>query len=133
MPAGSCLCGAVQFQIIGPMRPVLACHCQQCRKQTGHYFAATSVPNAAIEMTQDTGLAWFRASDMAQRGFCKLCGSTLFWKPDDGDHTSVGAGTLDAPTGLKMTRHVFVADKGDYYDIADDLPRHAQFSGAKNA
>ena len=119
---GSCLCGAVAFEVEGPLRPVIACHCTQCRKISGHYWAASSAPDAAITMTQDAGLRWFRASDTAQRGFCGDCGSTLFWKPDDAPRTAIAAAALDGEAP-KLAAHVFVADKGDYYDIADGVPQ----------
>jgi len=133
MIEGSCLCGAVRFSIDGPMRDVLGCHCGQCRKQTGHYWAATSVPDAALQFQQQDGLAWFEASDTVRRGFCKLCGSTLFWKPGGEGRTVVSAGSLEPGTGLRLTQHVFVKDKGDYYEITDGLPQHHAFSGAENA
>ena len=133
MQNGSCLCGAVTFRISGEMRDVLACHCQQCRKTSGHYWAATSVRDTALEMTRKGGLAWFRASDTAQRGFCNLCGSTLFWKPDNADRTAVSADALDGATGLELSQHVFVADKGDYYALSDGKPQHTQFSGGEDA
>lgn len=133
MVTGSCLCGAVSFTLRGPLRDVLGCHCGQCRKQTGHFWAATSVPDEALEMTRQDGLAWYRASDTVQRGFCRECGATLFWKPDNAPRIAVGVGGLEQPTGLKMTSHVFVADKGDYYEIADGLPQHERFSGGEDA
>ena len=133
MIRGSCLCGAVAFTLSGPLRPVLGCHCSQCRKQSGFYWAATSVPDDALTVERDDGLTWFGASDTAQRGFCKLCGSTLFWRPADAPRTVVSAAALDEPTGLRMSDHVFVEDKGEYYEIADGLPQHARFSGAENA
>lgn len=133
MLTGSCLCGSVAFKIEGQLRDVLACHCRQCRKQSGHYWAASAVPETALKLTRNEGLAWFRASDTAQRGFCRCCGSTLFWKADNASRIAVGAGSLSAPTDLALTRHVFVADKGDYYEIVDGLPQYQQFSGAENA
>jgi hypothetical protein len=119
---GSCLCGAVAFEIEGPLRDVTYCHCSQCRKVTGHHMAATSAPLSAIRMLNETGLAWYRSSGEAQRGFCKTCGATLFWKPDDEARYAIAAGSLDLPTGLKAVKHIYVADKGDYYAIADGLP-----------
>ncbi|MFK7939728.1 MAG: GFA family protein [Roseovarius sp.] len=133
MHTGSCLCDAVSFEITGPLRDVLGCHCQQCRKQSGHYWAATSVADDALRFIRQEGLTWYNASATARRGFCKFCGSTLFWKPVGADRTAVGAGSLDTPTGLRLTRHVFMADKGSYYDIADGTPQHAQFSGEEDA
>ena len=120
---GACLCGRIRLKIAGAMRPVVACHCSQCRKQTGHYYAATNAPDAAIEIEGGEHLKWFQSSDQAKRGFCAECGSALFWKHDKDDFTSILAGCLDLPTGLRLEKHIFVADKGDYYDITDGLPQ----------
>ncbi len=60
---------------------------------------------------------------MARRGFCRDCGSSLFWEPTSGDRISIAAGTLDSPTGLDAAAHVFVRDSGDYYTISDGLPQ----------
>ncbi len=132
MVKGSCLCGAVAFTIDGPMRDVLGCHCGQCRKQTGHFWAATSVQDDALQFERQDGLSWFDASGTARRGFCKLCGSTLFWKPAGQARTVVSAGSLEPGTGLRLSQHVFVKNKGDYYQIADGLPQHMEFSGVEN-
>jgi len=99
------------------MRAVIACHCTQCRKTSGHYWAATSVPREALTITRDDGLKWFRSSDHARRGFCSGCGASLFWEEDGSGQISIGAGTLDQKTGLVCEKHIFVADKGDYYGI----------------
>jgi hypothetical protein len=123
---GSCLCGAVRFEVTPPLRSVVACHCSQCRKTSGHYWAASSVPLAGFRLLTETGLAWYRASATARRGFCRLCGSTLFWQPDDGDRISFSPGALDEPSGLRIDRHIFVADKGDYYTLGDGAPQHAE-------
>lgn len=121
--AGSCLCGAVRFRTNGPLRGVVYCHCTQCRKQSGHYYAATSVASDRIEIEGEDAITWFRASAEARRGFCSVCGSALFWQSDGADRISILAGAFDGPTGLAGERHIFVGDKGDYYDIGDGLPR----------
>ncbi|MGB7285876.1 MAG: GFA family protein [Salaquimonas sp.] len=121
---GSCLCGKVSYRVEGPLREVLACHCTQCRKQSGHHFAATNAEDKALSVSGDEYIKWYRASDSAKRGFCSNCGSVLFWKHDDHDYTSILAGSFDKPTDLKMGKHIFVADKGDYYEIADDVPQY---------
>ncbi len=122
---GGCLCGAVRYEARGPLADVTACHCSQCRRQSGHLYATTGVARQDLMLIEDRGLKWYRASETARRGFCGECGSTLFWESDAGDATAILAGSLDAPTGLKLARHIFVADKGDYYDITDGLPQHA--------
>ena len=123
---GSCLCGAVAFSINMPLKGVTYCHCSQCRKQSGIFYASTNVPLSGFTLTRHDGLAWYAASDIARRGFCKDCGSFLFWQANGSDRIAVSAGALDMPTGLEAERHIFVDDKADFYDIADDLPQFAQ-------
>ena len=100
---GSCLCGAVGFAFDGELRPPDACHCTQCRKQSGHYFAS---------------------SERVRRGFCSVCGSTLFWDPVRRDFIGVAMGAFDTPTATHLKMHIFVAEKGDYYELADGLPQN---------
>ncbi len=119
---GSCLCGAIRYEVEGPMRPVVACHCAQCRKTSGHYVAATSALRGDVTVTGE--VTWYRSSDSARRGFCGTCGSNLFWD-GPGTHLSIHAGTLDGATGLALAGHIFCADKGDYYPISDPLPQAA--------
>jgi hypothetical protein len=83
-------------------------------------------------MTNDEGLRWYSSSDEAERGFCKHCGSSLFWRHKDAPSISIQPGTLDLPTGLKADAHIFVADASDYYTIDDDLPQHDDY-GTINA
>jgi len=83
------------------------------------------VKRNAIRVHGNDAVTWFKSSDKVERGFCSVCGSTLFWKPTVGDYeyTAVAMGVLDAPTGMKLSKHTFVGDKGDYYEIADGLPQ----------
>lgn len=120
MTTGACLCGAVTYRVTGALRPVIACHCSQCRKTSGHFVAATSAPRQSVAVKGE--VRWYRSSETAQRGFCPVCGSSLFWE-GPGTHLSIHAGTLDAPTGLALKGHIFCADKGDYYEIADGTPQ----------
>lgn len=114
---GGCLCGAVRYEVHGPLRPVVVCHCTQCRKQTGHFLAATGCLREHLVLTRTDGLKWYRSSDIAKRGFCGECGSVIFWQADVAAHTSITPGTLDGDTGLQTAVHIGVADKGDYYAI----------------
>ncbi len=116
---GSCECGAVKYELHGELRTVTACHCNQCRKTSGHFWAATSVPEDKLIVTKDAGLKWYRSSDFAKRGFCSECGSSLFYKVDEKPNVAIGAGTLDGETGLVTAKHIFVKNKGDYYELGD--------------
>ena len=121
---GSCLCGGVRFVVHAGLRPVDFCHCTQCRKTSGHFVAATACEPQDLEFLDDGGLRWYASSAIAERGFCRHCGSSLFWRPVHGRHVSIMAGSLDGSTGLKSIEHIFVADAGDYYTIGDGLPQH---------
>jgi len=123
---GSCNCGAVQYEVKGVPKGPSVCHCRQCRKQSGHLWASAYVPDTSLTITQDQGLKWYAASATAKRGFCGTCGAFLFWKMHSEKSTSFSLGSVDGPTGLKLEKHIFTADKGDYYEISDDLPQHQQ-------
>ncbi len=112
---GSCLCGGVVFDLTAPLRPVIACHCTQCRKQSGHFWAATSVPLSAFRLIRFDTLAWFHASPQAKRGICTGCGAFLFWQATGSDTISLGAGCLDGPTGLQIAESWHEDSAGDYY------------------
>ena len=108
----------------GALRPSVACHCTQCRKTSGHYWSATQVAPDQFTLTRDATLAWFQSSPQAKRGFCNTCGASIFWMHDgDNGAISIASGMIDGTTGLKTDKHIYVADKGDYYDIADGKPQ----------
>jgi hypothetical protein len=116
----------VTFEVQGPLPPADACHCTKCRKHSGHFFVSTDVPRAALTIHGIENVKWFRSSEKARRGFCSNCGSTLFWDPlDQQKHAWIGVamGAFDLPTETRLGIHVFVADKGDYYEITDGLPQ----------
>ena len=126
---GGCLCGAVRYEVNGPLRDVINCHCSMCQRLHGGSGPHTKARKADITITGDAGLAWYRSSDVARRGFCRVCGASLFWEPFGQDGTGILAGTLDGPTGLKTIGHIFVGEKCDFYEITDGLP---QFEGSSD-
>jgi len=124
MYTGSCLCGAVRFEVDAALPPPDACHCVQCRKQSGHYFVSTDVPKEALTVHGREHLTWYRSSEKARRGFCSRCGSSLFFEPLQRDWIGVAMGAFDGPTDTTLGLHIFVAEKGDYYQITDGLPQN---------
>lgn len=121
---GSCLCGSVSYTFDGPISGVLCCHCTQCRKQSGHHFAAVHISRDRFRMGQDECLAWYQSSAESRRGFCRNCGSVLFWENVNRDTISVLAGGIDGPLGARVEAHIFVDDKGDYYEISGDARQY---------
>ncbi|MBQ0804923.1 MAG: GFA family protein [Sulfitobacter sp.] len=127
MMQGSCLCGEITFQAEAAAREPAACHCTQCRKQSGHHWVSVQVMDSALKINGTP--RWYTSSPGVRRGFCPTCGSFLFWKSDADPDTGVSLGAVDGPTGLHLTRHIFVADKGDYYDIPDGVPQEEKEDG----
>ena len=117
---GGCLCGGVRYRITGPLRDVVFCHCTRCRRTHGHFAAYTACAREDLELVEDATLRWFEL-DGSRRGFCSRCGASVFWERGERPIVSVAAGTLDGPTGLRPSRHIFTADAGDYYELADGL------------
>jgi len=116
---GSCLCGVVRYQVLGAARSIVACHCHQCRKSSGHYVAATQVAKQDLQVSGADAITWYRSSDAAERGFCGTCGSNLFWRRHGASFVSIFAGSIDGPTGLIMDRQLHAESKGDYYELPD--------------
>ncbi|QMU58911.1 MAG: GFA family protein [Boseongicola sp.] len=116
---GQCLCGSVQYETSGEVRSVSACHCEQCRRQSGHVWssAQTSMQDIVIE----GDVRWFEASSKAKRGFCAICGSFLFWKAQEEDFMSFSLGSVSGATGSRLEKHIFTGEKGDYYEISDGV------------
>ena len=134
MATGRCLCGAVRYQVDGPLRDVLICHCEECRRWTGHFSANTAARREDLVLTEAQGLRWIdspRSDAHARRGFCARCGSSLFWDAPGRPTVSIAAGSLDEPTDLRVSAHWYVTQAGDYYDIPDDGLPHHDYSGER--
>jgi hypothetical protein len=123
MLKGKCDCGDVCFEIKEARETVTVCHCSQCRRISGHLWASTKAQFDNVIFSRKEGLQWYISSTFAKRGFCKHCGSSLFYRMNDEDGIGIAAGCLDKSTELKIGKHIFVKDKGDYYDITDDAPQ----------
>lgn len=108
-----------------------ACHCSICRRATGHFEAGVDVARTAVTIEGADAITWYRTSADVQRGFCGTCGSPLFFDNDEADWIGINLGAFEKPTGTRLAQHIFVADKGDYYDIADGLPQYDTIPGAK--
>ena len=130
MIQGSCLCGGIRIEIDEPLEKAPeACHCTQCRKQTGNFLTAMNVRRTALKILGSENVKWYQSSEKVQRGFCSICGSVLFWNPTIEGYlwTGVALGCLDTKTDLRIAKHTFVKDKGSYYDITDGAPQFAEY------
>ncbi|MEL6450480.1 MAG: GFA family protein [Pseudomonadota bacterium] len=123
MPRGTCECGAVAFEVTLSRTSVTVCHCTQCRRTSGHLWGSVKADYADLHFDRQDGLQWYASSDMAQRGFCRVCGSSLFYRMNGEAGIGISAGLFDTPTGFTTGKHIHTAHKGDYYDIADGAPQ----------
>ncbi|MFT5217994.1 MAG: hypothetical protein ACI9LO_000332 [Planctomycetota bacterium] len=130
---GGCLCRGVRYQIVGPARDVINCHCENCRRTHGNFAAYTSVSKADLKFISDSTLTWYHdESPDTLRGFCNDCGASLFWDAQDGkEKMAVAAGSLDDGKHLKTIGHIFVDEAANYTLMSDGLPRFAQSSDGK--
>jgi len=125
--SGRCLCGAVRFQVAGAVRDILVCHCVECRRWTGGPWPATVAQATELEIDGAEHLRWRHspASEKgAERGFCTVCGSALFWRVPGGSRIGFGAGTLDDASGLEVAGHIWVEHAQAWSAIPDGLPQH---------
>lgn len=127
MHKGRCECGAVRFHFSSPIGDFAACHCRQCRRMSGMFWAGFDVPISALVFDIDDGLTWYESSNWAKRGFCRICGASLFYKLNTAEKYEVAPGCIEGDLGRKISHHICVADKGDYYDICDGARQFAAF------
>ncbi|MCP4424357.1 MAG: GFA family protein [Chloroflexi bacterium] len=128
---GGCLCGAVRYEVHGSLHDVVNCHCRMCLRIHGHYGAYSSAARENLSFTTDDGLKWYQSiqddvGGNVYRGFCKHCGSSLFWQVKSKNEISIAAGSLDQAPNLKTAAHIWVSSAGDYYEISDNLPQIAE-------
>jgi hypothetical protein len=118
---GGCLCGTVKFLGKGQPSGVHVCHCEQCARWTGGPAMCVEF-EGGIDITG--AVTWFASSEWAERGFCGVCGSGMFYRLKDGSYINVAAGFLDERGDLApIDQHIFVDRKPRFYDFADNAPR----------
>jgi hypothetical protein len=122
---GRCLCGGVRYEVTGPLRDVVVCHCSRCLRTHGHAAAYTSCARDDLVLVSDATLRWYEA-DARARGFCSNCGASVFWRADGRATISIAAGTLDQPTGLRTIAHIYTRGHADYYEITGPGERHPE-------
>jgi hypothetical protein len=114
--SGGCACGGVRYEVDGPLRDVVVCHCERCRRTHGHVAAYAACEATDLMLIEDRTLRWYHAEDRA-RGFCSQCGASVLWRAAERTTISIAAGTLAEPTGLRTIAQIYTAHRGDYYEL----------------
>jgi len=127
MHTGSCLCGAVKYEIDGALAPIQLCHCHMCRRASGTAFAS-NMPVAAADFRVIAGAASLKSYESSpgkERLFCAECGSPIISRSRLAPGVvRVRVGTLGAAEGATLSFHFNVASKAPWWPIADDLPQY---------
>jgi ubiquinone/menaquinone biosynthesis C-methylase UbiE len=122
---GSCLCGAVAFEIEGRVSPMQTCHCSRCGKVSGSAFS-TSLLTAGKSFRWLRGaeaISVFRLPSGFAHSFCRSCGSPVPVPYPDGKVVGLPAGSLEGDPGTRLLRHTFVGSKAPWFEITDDVPQ----------
>jgi hypothetical protein len=130
MYTGGCLCGAIQFEIRGPIRNIVYCHCSQCRKAQGSAFASNGIVDSqAFEiLTGADRLTGFEATPGQIKYFCKQCGSPIMSKTvSRPDQIRVRLGTINSDITERPGAHIFVTSKANWETLCGDLPQYDTF------
>jgi hypothetical protein len=126
MSTGSCLCGAVRYEIRGDPALMYHCHCGTCRKANGSSFA-TNLIVPADDFVVTAGrerLTAFESSPAKHRFFCSACGSPIYSHAAATQHiVSVRCGTLDGDPGVRPAVHAYVATRAPWFEITDAIPQ----------
>ncbi len=118
---GGCLCGAVRFTAVPLNDEMGVCHCGMCRRWSGGLFMAVECGTLAID--DETAVSVYRSSDYGERLFCRTCGSSLFWRMQDGSHIVVSLHALDDPSRFRFTNEIFIDEKPAAYAFANDTKK----------
>lgn len=127
MLTGSCLCGAVKYEVSGEIRTITHCHCRMCRKAHGSAFGTYgNVLHSEFRVIQGAeSVGRYQSSPAVTRTFCLRCGSNLQWfsSVDHPEITSISIGTLDGDFIPKKQAHIFVESKARWFEINDGWPQ----------
>ena len=118
-----CLCEGVKIKVKGKLRHVINCHCSQCMKTHANYAAYTACLEEDITFINKKTLKWYKSSNIAKRGFCSVCGASMFYKLLNSGNISIAAGMFRNPTKLKTHSNIFTKGKLDYYKLDSRMPR----------
>lgn len=127
---GSCLCGAIKFNISSKINDIVCCHCSLCRKAQGSAYAT----NANVEvknfnfLSGKNNLTAYQSSENQTKLFCKTCGSPIMSKNTKmPDTIRIRLGTIESDIEERPEAHIFVASKANWEDISGDIPQYEQY------
>jgi hypothetical protein len=119
MGKGHCLCGAVHISASTMSNKVGACHCSMCRRWTGGPLLAVDC-GSDVSFDGKENIEVFDSSQWAERGFCRKCGSHLFYRLKQNNQYIMPIGIFDNCEKAVFDHQIFIDEKPDYYDFANE-------------
>ena len=122
---GGCLCGACRYSTYAKPINIRVCHCHRCQKAIGSpFYARVLVPLDGLVVLGPVG--WFDGKTGLRRGFCTICGTTLFSERKSANTIGLSMGSLDDPDRFHPTEHIWVSSKQGWLQLNDDLPQFSE-------
>ncbi|WP_208655910.1 MULTISPECIES: GFA family protein [Halomonadaceae] len=115
---GSCLCGAVSLTVTIEGHSVAACHCSMCRTWSGAPMLALEGVKE-VHITGEENIAVYASSEWAERGFCRQCGTHLFYRLRESDHYALPIGLVDRGEAWHFETQIFIDEKPAFYAFAN--------------
>jgi hypothetical protein len=119
---GNCLCGAVSVTTASMSHHIGACHCNMCRKWGGGALLVVECGSDTSFLGEEY-IGIYQSSQWAERGFCKKCGSHLFYKLKQNDRYYIPVGIFENTEGLVFEHQVFIDEKPEYYSFANETKK----------
>lgn len=123
---GKCLCGAVSFTAHDVDTNVHSCHCSMCRTWSGG--PAISAAVGSVDFSGEQNITRYQSSAWAERGFCKHCGTNLFYRMKQADHYIMWSGPFEDQTKFTLVGEIYIDEKPPTYSLAGD---HQRLTGAE--
>lgn len=117
---GHCLCGSVKITLNAAHAEVDVCHCGMCQRWGGSMYAGIEADD--FSLSGEDHISTYQSSDWAERAFCKKCGSNLWYKFLPTGNRTFLAGLFKLPSGLPIKHQIFIEEKPDWFDIAQESP-----------
>lgn len=126
MTQGTCLCGALKYEITEPFNFMAHCHCSRCRRHHGAPFATfLGAPLAGFRWISGAdNVAEYPSAEGGTRRFCKTCASVAPMLLEEMGMAMLTAGNIVEDPGIRPQFHIFVGSKASWFEITDDLPQH---------
>ena len=118
---GQCHCGGIKVSVPAEAFGIIACHCEDCQKLHGNFFAMLAVPSADAVWSGELQPQWYASSAQAQRSHCPRCGSRLAKLPQGNDRTLISAGLFTRHLQRRIEKQVWTESHPDWYDLPQQV------------